>query len=404
MLLAHRLQPHPLKAMRVCFLRNGDPYFKGITMAVSRTHFKDFEALLQGVTEALSRHVVLPSAIAKIVGAQGSPMTSLGCFVEGDTVICCCKYEELVWVKYGINKEFQRLLASLRRWQDRRVVGDSLEHIMPNELPDAIQLYVSQLEPVVQHARTLILRGQMQKSGTQCIVKMVSKQYMDCTFGDPYIEPEVLRHLQSHPNIIELMYSVEEPRYLYLVLEYLDGDLKDVVFKSGPISEANARSVVRGTLAGLAHMHRLQLVHRDIKPENLLLRFSSESGELNMVKITDFGMTAYYRGSKLYCCCGTPSFMAPEVIAEAGYDYQVDCWSLGVTLFYILYGVLPFGNLHTVVVDVFAAIMSREPKCPEGMEGVLSSEARQLIDGLLQRNPSKRLTVAEAAVHQFLQS
>ncbi|XP_016989159.2 serine/threonine-protein kinase DCLK1 [Drosophila rhopaloa] len=397
-----RLQPRPLKALRVCFLRNGDQHFKGVNMAVSHEHFKDFYSLLQAVTEALRRHVVLRSAIVNIVGIDGYPFTSLGCFSEGDVVICCCKYEELIWVRYSINKVFLRLLDSRNRWQDRRLDGETLENIMPNDLPDAIHLYINNLEPMVQTARTLIYRGQTRFSWTQCIVKVVNKQFMDYNCGDPYIEPEVLRRLQSHPNIIELMYSVEEPRYLYMVLECLDCDLEEVILDYGPMSEANARSVVRGTVAGLAHMHQLQLIHRDIKPENLLLRFSPGSGHIAMVKITDFGMTAYYRGSKLYCCCGTPCYMAPELIAESGYDYPVDSWSLGVTLFYILYGKLPFSSTDQTVVEVYATIMSGEPSYPMGMEDILSSEARHLIDGLLTRNPNKRLTIAETAQHPFL--
>ncbi|XP_016949724.2 serine/threonine-protein kinase GG21441 [Drosophila biarmipes] len=332
-----RLQPRPPKALRVCFLRNGDRYFPGVNMAISRSHFKDFQALLQAVTEALRRHVVLRSAIKNILRIDGLPLTSLGCFSEGDIVICCCQYKELAWVEYCVNKDFQRQMDLQSRWHQRKIREGTLEKITAQDMPEAIQLYICNLKPVVQTARTLICRGRTRASRMNCIVKMVNKQYMNYTCEDPYIEADVLRRLQSHPNIVELMYSVEEERYIYMVLEYLDWDVEEVLQKYGSMSEANARFVVRSTAAGLNRMQQLQIIHRDIKPENLLIRFSPSSGiRLQLVKIADFGLSAYYRGSKLHSYCGTPCYMAPELVAGSGYDYQVDLWSLGVTLFQML--------------------------------------------------------------------
>ncbi|XP_017046504.1 serine/threonine-protein kinase DCLK1 [Drosophila ficusphila] len=397
-----RLQPRPLKALRVCFLRNGDRHFKGVNMVVSHTRFKDFRALLQGVTEALRRLVVLRSAIANIRRIDGSLFTSLGCFSEGDIVICCCQYEDIVWVRYEVNKDFLRFMDSQNRWQERRMCGETLEKIVSEDLPLAIKLYISHLDPLVQNARTLIYRGRSRANRMKCIVKVVNKNYMDFVCQDSYIEAEVVRHLQSHPNIVELMYSVEEARYVYLVLEYLDSDLYQVIRETGALSEEDAKLVMRATVAGLMHMHQLQLIHRDIKPENILLRFSPDSEELETIKITDFGMATYYRGSKLYSCCGTPCYMAPELITESGYDYQVDSWSLGVTLFYILYGQLPFGDIYHIVVEIYAAIMSGERNYPQNAAVVLSTEARQLINGLLMKEPTIRLTIAEVAQHPFL--
>jgi len=398
-----RLQPRPLKALRVCFLRNGDRHFHGVNMAISRSHFKDFQTLLQAVTEALRRHVVLRSAIINILRIDGSPFTSLGCFSEGDIVICCCQYEEMIWVEYSVNKDFQRQMDLQNRWHQRKIYSETLEKITAQDLPEAIKLYINNLKPMVQTTRTLIYSGKTRATRMRCIVKMVNKQYMNYTCEDPYIEADVLRHLQSHPNIVELMYSVEEERYMYMVLEYLDWDVEELLQEYGSMSEENARSVVRGTAAGLTHMQQLQIIHRDIKPGNLLISFSSTSGiDFELVKIADFGMSAYYRGSKLHSCCGTPCYMAPELVAESGYDYQVDSWSLGVTLFQLLYGKLPFGNFSQIVVEVYAAIMSVEPSYPKEMEGLLSPEAKNLIDGLLMKNPSKRLTIAEVVQHPFL--
>ncbi|KAH8356379.1 hypothetical protein KR084_009172 [Drosophila pseudotakahashii] len=398
-----QLLPSPLKALRVCFLRNGDRHFPGVNMAVSRFHFKDFQALLQSVTEALRCHVVLRSAISHMCLVDGSPLVSLGSFSQGDMVICCCQYEELIEVNYQVNSDFLRQKDSFKRRHQRRLCGKSLEKVMPTDLPEAISLYIGQLEALVQTSRTLIYCGWTRASRMPCIVKMVNKQYMAYNCEDPYIEAEVLRRLQTHPNIVELMYSVEEERYIYMVLEYLELDMGEMLQTKGSVSQAIARSVVRGAAAGLAHMHQLQIIHRDIKPDNLLTRYSDSSQtDIAMVKIADFGLATYYRGSKLYACCGSPCFMAPELVAGSGYDYQVDAWALGVTLFHMLFGKLPFASLDAMVVDIYAAIMGGEPSYPAEMEGVLSPEAEQLIDWLLIRDPSQRLTITEVGQNMFL--
>ncbi|XP_017084132.2 serine/threonine-protein kinase GD17699 [Drosophila eugracilis] len=397
-----RLQPRPLKALRVCFLRNGDQHFSGVNMVVSRNRFKDFEALLQGVTESLRRHVVLRSAITNICRIDGSHLTTLGCLSEGDVVICCCQYEDFIWIEYNVNIDFERQTALRARCFEEKLYEESLEHIKFTDLPDAIRLYIGQLKPIVQNFKTLIYRGRSRANWTRCIVKMVNKKYLNITYDDVYIEAEVLRRLQSHPNIIDLMYSVEEERYMYIVLERLDCDVGELLCEHGSMSEENARWVMRGTVAGLLHMHQMQIIHRDIKPENLLIRFGTRVGDLAAIKITDFGLATYYRGSKLYSCCGTPCYMAPELIAKSGYDYQADSWSLGVTLFCMLCGQLPFGRNFSSVVDIYAAIMWGEPCYPKDMDGDLSDKATQLIDGLLIKNPSKRLTIAEVKRHPFL--
>ncbi|XP_033164320.1 serine/threonine-protein kinase GG21441 [Drosophila mauritiana] len=391
------------RALRVCFLRNGDRHFKGVNMVVSQARFKDISALLQEVTDSLKRHVVLRSAISNFRRTDGSHLRSLSCFSETDIVICCCKNEEIVSVNYSINKDFQRMVDSCQRWRQRRSDSGTLECMKSLDLPEAIQLYIeSHIEPVVQNTRTLIYRGKTRASKTKCIVKMVNKQTQSNDCGDTYMEAEVLRQLQSHPNIIELMYTVEDECYMYLVLEYLDCDMQEVIQQLGILSEACARSVMRCTVSALAHMHQLQVIHRDIKPENLRVCFSSGQWNFKMVKVANFGLATHYRGSKLNVRCGTPCYMAPEMIAMLGYDYQVDSWSLGVTLFYMLCGKIPFASACENEKNVYAAIMSGGPTYPKDMKSVMSPEATQLIDGLLVSDPSYRVPIADLGQYQFL--
>ncbi|XP_016949680.1 serine/threonine-protein kinase GA29083-like [Drosophila biarmipes] len=396
-----RLHHRPLKAFRVCFLRNGDRHFAGLNMAISMTHLKHFETLLEQVTVAMRRHVVLRSAITSILHIDGSALTQLSGIGEGDMLICCCQYEEMIDMEYRVNKDFLRLRNLQNRFDGRRIYGDTLERVKPTDLPEAIRQEHKNLQPLVQNPRTVIFCGFAKITGTKRVVKMVNKQYMEHNSDDPYIEGEALRILKSHPNIVEMLYSVRDERHLYMVMEFLEWDVDEVIQVFGPMSVANARKVTKDAAEGLLYMRKKELVHRDIKPANLLIRYSCETG-VGTVKITDFGMSAYYKGWKLYCCCGTPGYMAPEMIGVRGYDYQVDAWSLGVSLFRMLYEELPYAYSYQTLTEMYAAIMGSAPGYPQEMVEHTDPEAKELMDALLVKNPRSRLTIDGVVKHPFL--
>lgn len=398
---ARRMQRRPLKALRVCFLRNGDRHYAGLNMAISRTHNKDFQALMEQVTESMRRHVVLRSAIKKILHLDGTPLKSVSCIGEGDILICCCQYEEMIRIEYTVNKDFQKQRELQTRCDERRIYGDTLENVKPTDLPETIRQQLKHLQPLMQTPRTVIFRGYRRCNGTKRVVKMVNKQYMDYNLDDPYLEVEVLRLLRSHPNIVEMMYSLKDERHLYMVMEFMEWDVDEVIQVYGPMSAVNARKVMKDVSAGLKHMQEMELIHRDIKPANMLMRYSTETG-VEAVKITDFGMAVFYKGSKLRSCCGTPGFMAPEMIAERGYDYQVDAWSLGASLFHVLYERLPYADDYTTLDEIYAAILSGGPNYPEEMIKDTDPEAKDLIEGLLVRKPNNRLTIDEVLKHPFV--
>ncbi|XP_037727847.1 serine/threonine-protein kinase DCLK2-like [Drosophila subpulchrella] len=398
---ARRMQRRPLKALRVCFLRNGDRHFAGLNMAISRTHNKDFQALLEQVTETMRRHVVLRSAIKTILHLDGTALKSVSCIGEGDILICCCQYEEMIRIEYCVNKDFQRQRVLQTRCDERRIYGDTLERVKPTDLPDTIRQHIKHLQPLMQTPRTVIFRGYARSNGTKRIVKMVNKQYMDYNSDDPYLEVEVLRMLRSHPNIVEMMYSLKDERHLYMVMEFVEWDVDEVIQVYGPMSVANARKVMKDTTAGLKHIMEMKLIHRDIKPANMLMKYSTETG-VEAVKITDFGMAVFYKGDKLYSCCGTPGYMAPEMIGECGYDFQADAWSLGATLFHMLYDQLPFANDYQTIPEIYAAILKGGPSYPEEMQKDTDPEAKDLIEGLLAMKPRNRLTIDEVLKHPFI--
>ncbi|KAH8420374.1 hypothetical protein KR009_009701, partial [Drosophila setifemur] len=408
-----KIRPRPLrprKALRVCFLRNGDPYFQGVILPVSHSRYKDFQTLLEAVTEALGKHVVLRSAVTHIRRIDGSPFTTMGCFFEGDVVVCCCKYEKFVPMTYQVSKDCLRLFHSQTRWEDRRTGGKSLEDVKASELPNSIHTYLSDVYALVQKPTSVIFKGTGRAdNSTEYVVKMVDKRLISSVLDDPYVEMEVLRQLQSHENIVDLVHTVVETRHIFMVMESLTCDLDQLIRGYGPAPQPKARAVLKAAQRALVHMQRHQIIHRDIKPENILVRLCNTDDDdhddwpqLEAIKITDFGLAVHYRGSKLYSCYGTPHYMAPEVVEEAGYDYQADAWSLGISLFHLLAGYRPFGQHNENLAEIYAEIVSTTQRYPKDWKQRMGVKAKNLIDGLLKKRPIDRTTIAEVAKHPFL--
>lgn len=145
----------------------------------------------------------------------------------------------------------------------------------------------------------------------------------------------------DHPNVVKIYDVVETNNHLNIVMEYLDGIALNNYLQSQPshrASEKNAKSIVRALAAALQYLHARQISHRDIKLENVIL------GEELSPKLIDFGFsTCIERSKKVKIFCGTPSYMAPEIVQKKQYRGQpADIWALGVLTFVTLTGIFPF--------------------------------------------------------------
>lgn len=136
----------------------------------------------------------------------------------------------------------------------------------------------------------------------------------------------------DHPNIIKLYEVYETDNHLNLVLELLHGgELFDKILTKGFYTEKDASFLMRKLLDALAYMHAKGMMHRDLKPENLILTGVSDDTD---IKIADFGLSTFINiDDQLFKRCGTPGYVAPEVLADQPYDDKVDVYSAGVILF-----------------------------------------------------------------------
>ncbi|PAV60678.1 hypothetical protein WR25_14434 isoform C [Diploscapter pachys] len=186
----------------------------------------------------------------------------------------------------------------------------------------------------------------------------------------------------KHPFLTQLTYSFQTPYHLCFVMQFANGgELFTHLQKSGTFSEERTRFYGAEIVLALGYLHSLAIVYRDMKLENLLL---DKDGH---IKIADFGLCKeeISFGDKTSTFCGTPEYLAPEVLEDNDYGRSVDWWGVGVVMYEMLCGRLPFYSKDHQ--KLFELIMNGELRFPSK----LSAEARTLLGGLLVKNPTDRL-------------
>jgi serine/threonine protein kinase len=207
-------------------------------------------------------------------------------------------------------------------------------------------------------------------------------------------ERKILQALQ-HPFLMTLRYAFQSKEKLYFVLDYYQGgELFFHLKNKRRFSEEVARIYVGEIALALGHLHSLAVIYRDLKPENILL---DDNGH---VCLTDFGLSKDVdKDDKAHTFCGTPEYLAPEIVTGAGHDKAVDWWSLGILLYELTVGIPPFYSQN--VNEMYNKIQHGVLRFPP----FLSEPCKNLIVALLNRDPTKRLgskdDVNDIRSHQF---
>jgi len=193
-------------------------------------------------------------------------------------------------------------------------------------------------------------------------------------------EREILEEIK-HPFLMGLHYAFQTETKLYLVMDYLTGgELFFHLKNERRFSNGRAKFYAAEIALGLGHLHSKNIIYRDLKPENILLDAEGH------VKLTDFGLSKRYaEGTQARTFCGTPEYLAPEVVTGVGHGKEVDWWSLGILLFEMLVGLPPFYSDNVSL--MYNLIQVGELRIPS----FVTPKARNLISGLLQRDPVDRL-------------
>merc|ERR1711988_1203367 len=186
----------------------------------------------------------------------------------------------------------------------------------------------------------------------------------------------------SHPFIVTLHYAFQTPKKLYFVLEYCPGgELFFHLSRAGRFSEGRCRFYASEILLAIEYLHRLNIIYRDMKPENVLLDADGH------VKLTDFGLSkeGIMDNFSAKSMCGTPEYLAPEILDKKGHGKAVDWYSLGALMYEMLTGLPPFYTRDRE--QLFARTRGGDLSYPSYITPV----AKSLLQSLLQRDPDRRL-------------
>lgn len=234
-------------------------------------------------------------------------------------------------------------------------------------------------------------------SGQSVAIKIVDKEKVSRVGLINQIKREIsVMRLVRHPNIVQLYEVMASKTKIYFAMEYVkSGELFDKISK-GRLKEDQARKYFQQLVSAIDFCHSRGVYHRDLKPENLLL---DENGNL---KISDFGLSALIESRRqdglLHTTCGTPAYVAPEVINKKGYDgAKADIWSCGVVLYVLLAGFLPFHD--TNLMELYKKISKGDFRCP----GWFPPEVRKLLARILNPNPYSRITVQKLMDNSWFQ-
>lgn len=235
-----------------------------------------------------------------------------------------------------------------------------------------------------------VYHGRHIQSGQSVAVKVIHKNRLNNNvnlMGNIKREISIMSRLR-HPYIVKLLEVMATRTKIFFVLEFVKGGELFAKVAKGRFSEDLSRKYFQQLISAVSYCHSRGVFHRDLKPENMLV---DENGDL---KVSDFGLSALTEQIRpdglLHTLCGTPAYVAPEILSRRGYDgTRIDVWSCGIVLFVLTAGFLPFNDPN--LMNMYRKIYKGEFRCPKWM----SPDLKRFLSRLLDTNPNTRITINE---------
>ena len=234
------------------------------------------------------------------------------------------------------------------------------------------------------------------KTKVQYAIKAIDKKNKTNIEEKPYFRRELeVMYKIHHPNVVKLFGHFEDNHYCYFIMEYISkGNVYNLLTlnKKKQLATKVVASIIKDVISATYFLHNMYppIIHRDIKPENVLLNDGI------VAKLTDFGWSNYIEEEKeRKTVCGTPIYLAPEIIKEKGHDEKVDIWCIGVLLFELMTGSIPFQGKD--IESLKNNILHLKITWPKEM----NKDAKDLISKILKLDPSERITLEEMLEHPF---
>ena len=242
--------------------------------------------------------------------------------------------------------------------------------------------------------------GIHKKTGQQVAIKILNKENIKTLEDKELVRIEIgILKLCHHPNIVRLLDHLENNDYIYIITEYIEGGTLGQYFKKKKFnfSEKQATNIMSQIANGVKYLHQYGIVHRDLKPDNIMI---TQQNDYGVIKIMDFGLSKIVSpNERMVDGYGTLSYVAPEVLLRTPYNKEVDIWSMGVILFYMLSGRLPFRGRSEQ--EVGEKIVYEELEFDEDDWETRSQRVQDLISCCLEKKREDRITIDKFINHPW---
>uniref|UniRef100_A0A671NZU8 Serine/threonine-protein kinase DCLK2 n=1 Tax=Sinocyclocheilus anshuiensis TaxID=1608454 RepID=A0A671NZU8_9TELE len=409
----------------VTIIRSGVKPRKAVRILLNKKTAHSFEQVLTDITDAIK----LDSGVVKrLYTVDGKMVTCLQDFFGEDDIFIACgpekfRYQDDFLLDESANGTAGSQLstprsgkspspsptspASLRRRRVRPVTPKTFHNIciFSELMEDCPQVPASIAERykvgrMIGDGNFAVVRECVERStGREYALKIINKS--KCRGKEHMIQNEVsiLRRVK-HPNIVLLIEEMDTYSELYMVMELVKGgDLFDAITSSNKYTERDASGMLYNLASAIKYLHSLNIVHRDIKPENLLVYEHQDKSK--SLKLGDFGLATVVDGP-LYIICGTPTYVAPEIVAETGYGLKVDIWAAGVITYILLCGFPPFRGSTDDQEAFFDQILMGQLDFPLPYWDNVSDSAKALITCMLQVEVDQRYTALQVLDHPWV--
>uniref|UniRef100_A0A8C4IA25 Serine/threonine-protein kinase DCLK2 n=1 Tax=Dicentrarchus labrax TaxID=13489 RepID=A0A8C4IA25_DICLA len=388
-----------IKPKLVTIVRSGVKPRKAVRVLLNKKTAHSFEQVMTDITDA----VKLDSGIVKrLYTVDGKAVTCLQDFFGDDDIFFACgpekfRYQDDFNLDENGNLMYRHLFLPLHHLRLLSTTVEPMDEYLSVPASIAERYKVGR---TLGDGNFAVVRECVERStGREYALKIISKD--KCRGKEHMIQSEVsiLRRVK-HPNIVLLIEEMDTHSELYLVMELVKGgDLFDAITSSNKYTERDASCMLFNLASAIKYLHSLNIVHRDIKPENLLV-YEHHDGSKSL-KLGDFGLATVVNGP-LYTVCGTPTYVAPEIVAETGYGLKVDIWAAGVITYILLCGFPPFRGSGEDQEALFEQILRGLLDFPASYWDNVSDTAKALITGMLQVEVDQRYTAVQVLDHPWV--